>query len=208
VRKWGDRMTALTTRRAFLRGAALGAWTLPIWSLSVLAEPPSVFRPAGLLEFDRIIFDARRPHALAFGEAAHLLGARTHATWGDVDDRWYEDLYRRWRTRKTPAAGITDFRSLFLVQMMAADVGLRLVLRIHHGLRGAPAAHEAFGAHMYRAMSNARLAGSGRYWSREAARLVLNLPERGAAETRYIGNLNEANLRTIDSNALVTWVIA
>jgi hypothetical protein len=197
-----------TTRRAFLQSVALSVCALPSCSSSALTARPIVRQPTGLLQIERVFFDARQTHALAFAETARQWGARTRAIWGDVDDRWYEELCRRWRTKRTAVAGMTDFRSLFLLQMMAADAGLRPVLRIHHGARGDSAAHEAFGAHMYRALTEARLANGGGYWSRKTARLVLSLPECDALTMRLTSNLHEANLRPLDSKALVTWVIA
>jgi hypothetical protein len=197
-----------TTRRDFLRSVALGVGALPSWPSSVLTERPSVLQPMRLLRLERVFFDARQPHGLAFAETARQLGARTRAIRSDVGDPWYQELCRRWRTKRTPVAGITDFRSLFLLQMMAADAGLRPVLRIHHCARGEPGVHEAFGARLYRALSDARLKNGGECWGREAARLVLSLPERDAPRMRDTGNLREADLRALDSKALVTWVIA
>lgn len=197
-----------TTRRAFLQSVALSVCAQPSWCSSSLTARPGAGQPTGLLRIARVLFDARRTHALAFAEAARQCGARTRAICADVDDRWYEELCRRWRTKRTPVAGMTDFRSLFLLQMMAADAGLRPVLRIHHGARGESAAHQAFGAHMYRALTGARLGDGGEDWSRETARLVLSLPECDALTMRLTGNLHEANLHPLDSKALVTWVIA
>jgi hypothetical protein len=200
-----------TTRRTFLQSLALCVSALPNWPSSVLTQRPRVRQATGLLRLDQVFFDARRPHALAFAETARQLGARTRAIWGDAGDPWHQEIFRRWGTRRTPLAGITDFRSLFLLQIMAADVGLRPVLRIHHGARGESAVHEAFGARTYRSLSDARLANCGECWGGEAARLVLRLPrlpEREARTMRDAGNLREADLRALNSRALVTWVIA
>jgi hypothetical protein len=200
-----------TTRRTFLLRLALCVSALPNWPSPVLTRRPPVPQPAGLLRLDQVFFDARRPHALAFAETARQLGARTRAIWGEPGDPWHQEIFRRWKTKRVPIAGITDFRSLFLLQIMAADVGLRPVLRIHHCARGEPAAHEAFGARRYRSLSDVRLANCGGCWGGEAARLVLRLPrlpERDARTMRDAGNLREADLRALNSRALVTWVIA
>jgi hypothetical protein len=195
-----------TTRRVFLQSVTLSVCALPSWA-SVLTASPSVPPPPGLLRIERVLFDARRTHALAFAEAARQLGARTLAIWGDVEDPWYRQLSRRWQSRRVPIAGMTDFRTLFLLQTMAADAGLRPVLRIHHRMRDGSTAHEAFGAQMYRALSDQCLAQRGENWSRDIARLVTSLPECNAMTMRR-GNLCEANLRALGSKSLVTWVIA
>jgi hypothetical protein len=190
------------TRRAVLQGAIVGACTLRGWAA---AQRPRLPRR---VQLDHVIFDARRSRALAFAETAQRLGASTHATYGDVHDSWFQHLRGRWNTRRTPVAGLTDFRSLFLLQTMAADAGLHPVLRIHHRKRDESDDHEAFGAQAYQDLSEARLANCGENWAHEAARLVLSLPEAAANALPHDGNLVEADLRTLSSTELVTWVIA
>jgi hypothetical protein len=174
---------------------------------------------AGRMIFDRILYDARRAQALDFGETARALGAQTRALSGDIDDPCYEYLRRRWRIAPTPIAGITDFRSLALLQAMASDAGMRPVLRIRHCAHGASMVHEAFGAGAYGAQASAHLCRAGSRWSGAAARLVLSLAagEPGdCGHTGGVGNLGErrcavdlsANPQAFDSRALVTWVIA
>jgi len=181
---------------------------------STHVRPAGARGRTGRLDFDRIFFDPRRAHALAFGETVRQLGVPTHALSGDIDDRCYEDLQRRWRIARTPLAGITDFRALFLLQMMASDAGLRPVLRIHHCGHGASMVHEVFGSSAYRETSHARLSRAGIHWSRAAARLVLDLTagDPGAvndlSEMCHAADMSPANLRALDSRALVTWAIA
>ncbi len=189
------------TRRAFFRNAIWGACALPGWiSSSELLQRPKA-------RVDRIVFDARRPHALEFADTARRMGVSTHAIRGDVADRGLEDLCTPWRTQRTAVAGITDFRSLFLLQAMAADAGMRAVLRIHHRASGFAAAHDAFGAPAYRTWADACLAGSGERWASAAARLVLSLPQGGPAVPRQTGNLGAADQHALGSRELVTWVI-
>lgn len=197
------------TRRTFLRGAVFSAGALP----GLFYTRSAGLGPARYLQYDQVVFDSRSSHALAFAEAARGFGASIRAIRGDVRDAWFQDVCARWHARRMPVAGITDFRSLFLLQTMTAAAGLHLVLRIHHQMRGERAVHEAFGEHLYRTiaearLSEARLADCGECWAHEAARLVLGLPERAASMPPRAGNLDEANLRTLGSRALVTWVLA
>jgi len=191
------------TRRAFFRDAVLGACTLP-----GLISSFELGRAADFERIDEIVFDARRSAALEFAETAAGLGARTRAIRGDLVERCFEDLCVRWRTRRVPIAGLTDFRSLFLLQAMAADVGLHPVLRIHHGIRAGTVIHEAFGAQAHRAITDEYFAQCGERWACEAARLVFELPWNLAGKARRSGNLGEANADTLGSRALVTWVLA
>lgn len=206
-----------TTRRFFLRSAALGLLALPACGVAAGAESARTLSPgwrgnSGRLQFDRIFFDRRRAHALAFGETARQFGGRTHALSGDIDEECYEDLQRRWRTARTPVAGMTDFRALFLLQVMASDAGLRPVLRIHHCGHGAAMTHEIFGSNASRETVGARLSHAGRDWSRVAARLVLDLAAEGLGDVNDLSETCRAadrpNPRALDSRALVTWAIA
>jgi hypothetical protein len=179
----------------------LGACAMPAWTLSRLGRPER-------LRVDQVIFDARRCHALAFADAAQRLGATTRALFGDACHREYRDLFARSQSATTAVVGLTDFRSLFFLQLMAADAGLRPILRIHHGSRDAIDTHEAFGPRAYRTIANARFARRADYWAREAAYLVLNLPARELDAVRHADNLCEANLGLLASRAMVTWVMA
>jgi hypothetical protein len=190
------------TRRAFFRDAILGASAL-------LGRTSScTLVRHGKLQIHQVLFDARQPDALEFAATAHRMGASMRAIRGHVPDRCFEDLCVQWRTKRTAVAGITDLRSLFLLQAMAADAGVRPVLRIHHRASRGATAHEAFGAAAYSSMSDQCLAGSGDRWASEAARLVLSLPASTAGAPQQTGNLDEANQQALGSRALVTWVMA
>ncbi len=197
-----------TTRRAFLR-TAVGMLALPMLGMpdaldAHMRRADSQAR-AVRIKFDRILFDARRAQALNFAETARELGAQTRAVSGDIDDPYYDDLRRRWQNARTPVAGITDFRVLLLLQMMASDAGMRPVLRIHHCGQGASMVHEVFGKEEYRAAAAADLTRAGSLWSGAAARLVLSL---AAAQGHGAVDVSAANRRDLDSRMLVTWAIA
>jgi hypothetical protein len=183
------------TRRAFLQGAMSSACALPCWA--------SLKRASGRLHIDTVIFDARRYQGLAFAETARSLGASTRVFHRESFDPRYQELFRRSKLRKEALAGLTDFPSLFLLQAMAADVGLRTILRIHHQGE-VTQVHESFGAETHCALCDRRLAGAGAHWAAAAAHLVLSLP----AEVVHEDNLRDANLGVIASRSLVTWVMA
>lgn len=174
---------------------------------------------AGRFTFDHILYDARRAQALDFGETARELGAQTRALSGEIDDPCYEYLRRRWQLARTPMAGITDFRALALLQMMAWDAGMRPVLIISHCGHGASMVHEAFGAGAYGAECTAHLSRAGSRWSGAAARMVLRFAagEPGdSGQMLGVGDPRETrgavdssgNPRALDSRVLVTWAIA
>ncbi len=201
----------------------------PMWGMPFALEAEvrggATRTRADRIEYDCILFDARRPQALNFAETARKLGARTRAMAGDIDDPCYDDLRRGWRNARTPVAGITDFRALLLLQVMASDAGMRPVLRIHHCGHGASMTHAAFGEEKYGAAAAAHLCRAGIHWSDAAARLVLSL---AAGEARHSGIASDpgdsrypsdperrraavagaAGQHALDSRMLVTWAIA
>jgi len=135
-----------TTRRFFLRGAALGILALPICGMAAGAESTHV-RPAGArgrtgrLDFDRIFFDP--------AERTRWLLARRYASWAFRLTRFQgyrRPVLRGFATpladRENALAGITDFRALFLLQMMASDAGCARFAHIHHCGHGASMWHE------------------------------------------------------------------
>jgi hypothetical protein len=176
----------------------------------IATRPADTVAHAGGIAFDRILYDARRAQALEFGETARELGAQTRALSGDIDDPCYEYLRRRWRIAPTPIAGITDFRALALLQMMAFDAGMRPVLCIRHCGHGASMVHEALDPGAYGAEASAHLSRAGIGWSGAAARFVLRFAAGmgDLGKTRCAMDLSAANLRAFDSRALVTWAIA
>jgi hypothetical protein len=202
----------LTTRRAFLRSATLGALALPIPSVpgdagSAVMRTVDPHPCAAPLRFGRILYDARRAQALAFADAAASSGVPTRALAGNLGDACYEELQARWRIARTPVAGMTDLRVLFLVLMMSSDAGLSPVMRVHHCGHGAAVMHEVFGPKVCTAAAGAQLSDAGLQWGCEAARLVLSLAAGNRGMYRA-ADMSAANQRTLDSEALVTWAIA
>src|ERR1700753_2482914 len=145
------------TRRFFLRGMMWGACVLPYWACAELKFP-------GRMQVARVVFDARRHHALVFAQTARSLGAITQPFRGEPSHRECQDLFLQSKMQRKAVAGITDFTSLFLLQEMAADVGMCPVLRVHHRPHEGGHWHETFGAKTYRALGDARLADSGPRW--------------------------------------------
>jgi hypothetical protein len=205
-----------TTRRDFLRSGALAMVALPTWAMPAgleLARPTDAALRSGRIQFEPILIDARRSQALEFGAAARELGGRTLPISGEMDDPCYAELRRRWRATPRPVAGITDFRTLSLLQLMALDAGMRPILCIHHGGHAESLVHNVYRANACGAAAAWHLPRAGTLWPVAAARLLLCLRAGDAPSTR--GGLNAAGkltevgeLHALDSRALVTWAIA
>jgi hypothetical protein len=81
----------------------------------------------------KVVFDERFPSSVAFGDEWASHGIQTHAINGDVTALWYHDLYFRWKKGPAAIAGMTTRESLFCLDLLARDAGLRLIGRQERG---------------------------------------------------------------------------
>jgi hypothetical protein len=98
-------------------------------ALGVAARPPVALYAA--------IVDNR--YALSAGFAAALGGRGVPVRAlddGDITRFWYDELEPLWRTRRVAVAGLTQFGPMFVVAQLAAERGLRTVLRVEHRVEG------------------------------------------------------------------------
>jgi hypothetical protein len=93
------------------------------------------------------IVDDRYALAADFAAALGGHGVPVHTLDdGDVTRFWRAELEPLWRTRRVAVAGLTQFGPMFAVALLAAERGLRTVLRVEHRAAGDDAlAHVATG---------------------------------------------------------------
>ena len=192
-------------RRDFMQGAAITTATAAT-GLSVGAAR------AATMSFHKVIFDEDFDQSRLFGAAAQRLGAKVYSIRGDVTKLWYDHLYHRWRRSPAAIAGMTQHASLFVLEMMAADAGLRVIHRTHHQiLSDGSMVHEAFGpaAHLRRTWfteSPSTLWQSA--WACRAAQIIMSWPADAARISKAHSNIIEARLRAVAPNTLISWIIA
>ena len=109
-------------RRLILKTGVAGS-VLPLGALA------SAARAAEPLAIYRAIYDRRLASGLAFAAQAARRGWTTAAIEDDVTDLWYRDLAIRWRAGPAAIAGVTDARALFVLDHLARDAGMRVILR-------------------------------------------------------------------------------
>lgn len=192
----------MTSRRTFIQAGLAAAVSIP-FAKAFGSLPPAA------MPLHAVYFDQRFAAARAFGEAAVRLGGNARAMSGAVHDFWYHDLAPRWRTRPIAIAGMTDPQAVFLLEMMAADVGMRVVYRGHHLPQSSGRyAHEGFGPpHARRAVAEFDVAT--RNWATGAARIVAHWPLAECSIAASTGtNVGAASGRALGHQALVSWVIA
>jgi hypothetical protein len=108
-------------RRNFIGagGIALAFATAPrSWGLSIDSLAPY-----------RAIYDERYEAGRMFSaEAAHR-GWITRAIRGDVTKVWFRELAPRWRRSPAAITGVTTAQTLFVLERLAWDVGMRVTSR-------------------------------------------------------------------------------
>ena len=119
----------MATRRDVLRVGAAGS-ILPLSGLAWAA------RAAAPLNIRRAVYDDRFAEGLSFAREAEAKGWPLRAISGDVTDLWFHDLDLLWTQGPAPVAGLTARNSLFCLERLAWDAGLRVVLR--EEIAGAP----------------------------------------------------------------------
>lgn len=81
----------------------------------------------------RVIYDERFQESFSFAEQFNREGVLTSLAGRDVSGLWYDDL-RAHIVQKgvAPIAGLTDRTTLFCLEELARDVGMKVVFRIDH----------------------------------------------------------------------------
>jgi hypothetical protein len=203
-------MHRMTTRRTFLeRAVAVGAAAVSTTMLT-----PGISAPLGSdaatsapLALERVLFDERFAAARLFAAQAQSKGATTTAINGSIHDLWYTDLYHRWREGRSPIAGITDFRSLFLLEMMAADAGMQIVHRVHHHAADGAGSHRIFGPLARRVELQDRFAIAQHDWAQCAADIVTSWPAHSALPIARRSDIADAAIQELDARTLISWII-
>lgn len=194
----------MSNRREFLQ-MTLAASALP--TLAARGNPttgaplcPNVPRVC----VDDVIVESSSPLAITFGNEATRLGLAVSAITDDVTDLWYHRLSARWNQGPAIVAGMTLSTSLFCLETLANDRGMRLWFRADHmALEGGQAQYEVSGARQL----VERAALFSRDWVCGFAGLLAALPPWQPERSRA---------RLIDSapdglwnpDAMVSWIIA
>jgi hypothetical protein len=188
----------MTNRREILQAALAAAVVLP--SFGAAAAAPA------RMPLCKVLYDPRTRAGLAFAATAKRMGAPLHATHGDVTGVWFDELQPQWRQHRTAAAGLTDFHSLFVLDMMARDAGMRAVyIATHQVCARDRFEHRLFGPRDL--IRQASLATAGYGWASSAAGIVTSFPDAVSVAAKY-SSIAEARNIELTPCDLVSWVIA
>ena len=117
----------MTNRREFVQtGVTLSALPMVGGGRAAAKTAPAV--PALALHW--FVYDARYPEAVRIATAGKT--ARLRPIHGDISDLWYHELDPALREEPRAIAGVTTAQSLFLLERLGWDRGLRIVYRGTH----------------------------------------------------------------------------
>jgi hypothetical protein len=77
----------------------------------------------------RAIYDERFEACFSYAREAAALGWVTRGIRGDVTQVWFRELSLRWKRGPVAIAGLTTPQSLFVLERLAWDVGMRVTER-------------------------------------------------------------------------------
>ena len=194
--------TGACSRRDFLQASA-AAFAVPLlaggsaaaWADTLLPSVPGH-------DFYKVLFDLESPAAVAFGRRAVALQLPAVEVGREVTSLWYDDLYHRWQERPAAIAGLTVPHVAFCLQILARDVGMRLMYRGEHSPLGdGRIRHRLTGP--AEELARASLLESD--WTQGAVQLVGGC--EAAREHAEVEFISAAGNHALDEQ-LVSWVIA
>jgi hypothetical protein len=126
----------MTTRREFIQSLA-AASALPFGSVTTVGASPNqekrVENSAPVWPLYRFLVDDRFPESVSAGRAATEQGTAVHVmNAGDITPFWFTDLSLRWRQSPVAVAGVTGHGPLFVLEQLAWDHGMRVMVRQEH----------------------------------------------------------------------------
>jgi hypothetical protein len=190
------------SRRNFLQASAAVVAVPLIAGGSAAAWADVLLPPVPGHDFYKVLFDRESLAAVAFGRQAADLQLPAVEVGREATSLWYDDLYHRWREGPAAIAGLTVPHVAFCLQILARDVGMRLMYRGEHTpLAGKRIRHRLTGPADLLARSSLLEAN----WTQGTARLLGCC--QAAPEHAEVEFISAAGDHVMDEQ-LVSWVIA
>ena len=120
----------MPNRREFLQTSAVMSAIAANGVIAGTAGAAAALRPG---KPSRAIYDDRYAAGRRFAEVVAAHGVPTRALdVGDITRFWYDELETLWKREPVAIAGLTQFGPMFVVERIALERGLELVLRVEH----------------------------------------------------------------------------
>jgi hypothetical protein len=204
-------MLSSLSRRDFVTGCLASAGMAS--ALAAHAAVASAYPAVGHSALRLGLFDTRFPAAVAFSRAMVRRGVALAPFHGDVTAVWFEQLDPLWRRESIRVAGMTTASTLFCLEQLAWDHGLRVAFRGTHDparLGGVTHLLEAAGDRRQDLMTGFT---EERTWAAQVADHIASISEPIPAFPSRPEARSESRLRTAASRydcetSLVSWLIA
>lgn len=125
----------MANRRQFLK-IGIASSSIPLAASAVKANTLRAFfsdTDEKSIPFYKILADKRYPESMSFAEEMDARGFDIHVLEdGDPTVFWNEELREIWQTMPVAVAGVTNFRSMFVLQQLGRTYGTRVVYRGEH----------------------------------------------------------------------------
>jgi hypothetical protein len=119
----------MPNRREFLQTGAAVSAIAANGALARSAEAAAAAAPAAL---GAALYDDRFAEGCRFAAVVGARGVAAHALDGGDVTAFYLELERLWRREPVAVAGFTQFGPMFVVERLALERGMRLVMRVEH----------------------------------------------------------------------------
>jgi hypothetical protein len=125
-------LLTMATRREFIQMtiAASTVWLTRVTTARSNADAQAGPRSKPRVLPYRFVVDDRFPESVAAGRAAAEDGVTVHGMKdGDITPFWYHELSLRWKEEPVVIAGVTAHGPLFVLERLAWDHGMRVLVR-------------------------------------------------------------------------------
>jgi len=190
----------LQTGTAALSATALGLKSFAASAYDLATDQAATGNPR--VRLHKVLYDRRFAASMVFGVEAARAGLATYPFDGDITGFWYHELYPLWRERTAPIAGMTAQGTVFCLERLAWDAGMRVTFRVDHRALEDGSVEHVPGSDAASAVAIA-LRKAGSQWPSESARLLTRATAGVVAPS---GPHHDAGASGMPS--LVSWVIA
>jgi hypothetical protein len=124
----------MTTRRTIIQSLAASALPLAgVTAATSASEAQRLERPPKVWLLYRFLVDDRYRESVDAAAVAAERGVSVHTmNGGDITPFWFNDLSLRWQRIPAVVAGVTGHGPLFVLEQLARDYGMRVIVRAEH----------------------------------------------------------------------------
>lgn len=172
-------------------------------ALPALARADQDSTPSHTFSSPLVIADPRQPQSLNFSRALQSRGARYQQLRGDTGALWYSALRPALASEPRAMTGLSDTLTLFCLEELARDLGMRVRWRVEHQFTNGGIIHQASDPGLLQQALAALPSGA----SFGAAMAAISLQFHGRETPGRTAQKQRGPWAPTDSTLLVSWLI-